>query len=106
MENASKEGGGGGKVWRGTTRGASQILALHLGMRDASLAAFQIAGLIKLHFSRTSSASRISEGRRCGFLSALALHADSSWFHTVKNKVGDLSCDAAFCALPVPAELI
>lgn len=51
MENVSKEGGGrGGEVWRGTTRGASQMLAVHLGVRGASLAAFQPAGLIKLHF--------------------------------------------------------
>lgn len=49
MENASKEDGGGGEVWRGTTRGASQILAVHLGLRVASLAAFQFAGLIKVH---------------------------------------------------------
>lgn len=50
MENAPKEGGGGsGEVRRGTTRSASQMLAVHLGMRDASLAAFQLAGLIKLH---------------------------------------------------------
>lgn len=48
MENASKEGGGG-EVWRGTTRGTSPILAVHLGMRDTSLATFQFAGLIKLH---------------------------------------------------------